>query len=199
MRSLKRTATVIIAGTCLLSSLSGCSKKPDAELAAAKAAVQAAKDAGAEIYMSKNYQNIQKALENAELEIAKQESKFVMSRKYKRATELLTKTASLANEIAGEAPKLKEAAIAQVKDNLSVVDGMLKETANDIKKCARQKDKAVIEELKADLANAEAAAARASSEFNGGDAIKAAASLSEVQVLIKKITDTLKPPKEADM
>lgn len=199
MRSLKRTATVIIAGTCLLSSLTGCSKKPDAELAAAKAAVQAAKDAGAEIYMSKNYQNIQKALENAELEIAKQDSKFVMNRKYKRATELLTKTASLANEIAGEAPKLKEAAIAQVKDNLAVVDGMLKETANDIKKCARQKDKAVIEELKADLTNAEAAAARASSEFNGGDAIKAAESLNEVQALIKKITDTLKPPKEADM
>ncbi|HEX2959552.1 MAG TPA: hypothetical protein VHO70_22140 [Chitinispirillaceae bacterium] len=199
MRSLKRTATMIIAGTCILSSLSGCSKKPDAELAAAKAALQAAKDAGAEIYMSKNYQNIQKALENAELEIAKQDSKFVLSRKYKRATELLTKTASLANEIAGEAPKIKEAAISQVKENLGLVDGMLKETANDIKKCARQKDKAVIEELKADLANAEAAAARASSEFNGGDAIKASESLNEVQALIKKITDTLKPPKEADM
>lgn len=199
MRSLKRTVTVIVAGTCILSSLSGCQKKPEAELAAAKSAVQAAKDAGADIYMSKNYQNIQKALENAELEIAKQESKFVMNRKYKQATELLKKTASLATEIAGEAPKLKDAAIAQVKENLTVVDGMLKETANDIKKCARQKDKAVIEELKADLANAEAAAARASSEFNGGDAIKAAESLGEVQALIKKITDTLKPPKEADM
>ncbi len=199
MHSLKRTVTVIVAGTCILSSLSGCSKKPDAELAAAKAAIQAAKDAGADIYMSKNYQNIQKAFENAELEIAKQESKFVMNRKYKQATELLKKTASLATEIAGEAPKVKEAAISQVKENLGLVDGMLKETAADIKKCARKKDKAVIEELKADLANAEAAASRAATEFKGGDALKASESLNEVQMYIKKITDTLKPPKEPEM
>jgi len=199
MRSLKRTATIIIAGTCILSSLSGCSKKPDAELAAAKAALQAAKDAGAEIYMAKNYQNIQKALENAELEIAKQDSKFVMSRKYKRATQLLTKTASLATEIAGEAPKIKEAAISQVKENLAAVDGILKETANDIKKASRNKDKNVIAELKEYLTSAETAAALAATEFKGGDALKAASSLEDVQMYIKKITDTLKPPKEPDM
>jgi hypothetical protein len=198
MRFLPYKLSLIITGTTALFMLTGCAKAPEAELAAARAAVKAAKDAGADIYMSKNFQNIQKALENAESEVALQEQSFPLMRKYKRSTMLLQKVTSLATEISNETPKIKEGVISQVKENLGLVKGMLLETADDIKKASRsKKDKALIEELKADLASAESASARAAEEFAAGNALKASESLSEVQQLIKKITDTLKPKTES--
>jgi hypothetical protein len=195
----RRNVNLIITGTCVFSFLTGCAKAPDAELEAARAAFKAAQDAGAEKYMNKNYLNLQKAMETTEMEIAKQKGKFILNQKYKRSKDLLDKTTKLAKEIAEEAPKIKEQTEAQVKENLSLVKGMLAETANDIKKASRSKSKAIIESLKGDLSMADSAAARAQANFAAGDALKAADDLSEVQLYVKKITDALKPPKEADM
>jgi hypothetical protein len=199
MSFFRRKVNLIIAGTCVLSFLSGCAKAPDAELAAARAAFKAAQDAGAEKYMSKSFQNLQKAMETTEMEIAKQKGKFILQQKYKRSKDLLEKTTKLANELKDEAPKIKEQTEAQIKENLSLVKGILAETANDIKKASRSKDKSVIAELKVDLINADSAAARASANFAAGDALKASDDLGDVQLYIKKITDALKPPKEPDM
>ncbi|MBN1602073.1 MAG: hypothetical protein JW915_10710 [Chitinispirillaceae bacterium] len=195
----RRNVNLIIAGTCVFSFLTGCAKAPDAELEAARAAFKAAQDAGAEKYMNKNYQNLQKAMETTEMEIAKQKGKFILNQKYKRAKDLLEKTTKLANEIKEEAPKIREQTESQVKENLGLVKGLLSETANDIKKASRSKSKAIIESLKGDLSMADSAAARAHANFAAGDALKAADDLSEVQLYIKKITDALKPPKEDGM
>ncbi|NLD98978.1 MAG: hypothetical protein GX640_03820 [Fibrobacter sp.] len=197
MRAFSSKVNLIIAGTCILYLFSGCSKAPDAQLSAAKAALQAAKDAEADKYMSRNFKNVQKAIEQAETEIATQNTKFPLYRKYKRAEAYLKNATDLATEIAKEAPKAKEATIAQVKENLTLVKGMLEETANDIKKASKLKDKkGIIDALKTNLNSADNAATRASNNFNAGDVLQASEDLKEVQAYIKSITDALKP-KEA--
>ena len=76
---------------------------------------------------------------------------------------------------------------------------MLKETANDIKKASRSKDKNLIAELKSDLSAADSAAVRAKAEYEAGNVLGASEHLATVQSYIKKITDTLKPPKDEPM
>ena len=196
MRLFQLKVNMIIAGTCIVCFFSGCAKAPDAELAAAREAVKAARDIEADRYMANNFQNVQKALTMAEEEIAKQKQSFFMTRKYKRVTEMLKKTTDLATELKNETPKVKADMVAQVKENLGLAEGMLKETANDIKKSKRTKDKSVIAELKVDLSNADSAAVRAAADFEAGDIFGASEDLAEVQRLIKKITDTLKPKTE---
>ena len=199
MSSFSRKVNLIIAGTCIISFFPGCSKAPDAELAAARAALKAAQDVEADKYMSRNFENLQKAMQAAETEIAKQNSSSFLKRKYKRSTQQLIKITELATEIKNEAPKAKEAITAQVKENLGLVKGILQETANDIKKASRGKEKSVIEELKADLSAADSAAVRAVAAFASGNILTASEDLDNVQSLIKKITDTLKPSTEETM
>lgn len=187
----KSKVSLIIAGTCIVYLFSGCAKAPDAELAAAQAAVKAAKDAEADKYMTKNFNNVQKALESSEAEIAKQKSAFFLTRKYTRVTKTLQNVTKVATEIAADAPKAKENIVGQVKENLTLVNGMLKETANDIKKTSRGKDKNVVAELKATLCTAESTAVIAAKNFEAGDVLKASDDLTTVQGLIKRITDQL--------
>jgi len=196
MSFLKNKATLVIASTCIAYLFSGCAKAPDAQYSAAKAAIEAAKTAEADKYMAKNFQNLQAALAKADAELAKQQQAFILTRKYKRVTEMLEKTTALATEIATEAPKIKADIVGQVKENLGLAKGMLKETAEDIKKASRKTDKAVITELKSYLSEADSIAAVATNDFNTGNVLKAAEELTAFQGLIKKITDTLKPKTE---
>lgn len=196
MRFFQNKVKLIIAGTCVAFLFAGCAKAPEAELAAARAAVKAAKDAEADKYMARNYENLQKAMKMAEDGIANQMTKFPLSRKYKNVTEILEKTTTLANELTAEAPKIKAEMTAQVKENLGLVDGMLKATAKDIKRHRRKKDKAIIKELEVDLQNADSAAVSAKKAFEAGDIFGARDDLNDVQAFINKITGTLKPPKE---
>ena len=188
-----RKVNLIVAGMCVAFLLCGCQKAPDAELAEAKAALKAAQDVEADKYMSKNFQNVQRVIEEAEKEIAKQKSAFILTRKYTRVTKLLKNATDIAKEITADAPKAKENIVAQVKENLTLAKSMLKETEDDLKKASKLKDKKkMVPELRIDLSAADRISARAAVEFESCDVLKAAESLDNFQAQIKKITDQLK-------
>lgn len=200
MSSIKRKVSLIIAGTSILYLFSGCAKAPDAELATAKAALSAALNAEADKYMAKNFQNVQRVIDEADKEIAKQKSAFFLTRKYTRVTKLLKNATTVATEIANEAPKAKENIVGQTKENLTLAKSMLAETAADIKKFSKKKDKkSLIPELNATLSKADSVAASATAEFEAGDILKASESLANVQALIKSITDQLNAKPQDDM
>lgn len=186
-----RSIFKIIAITCAFYTFSGCAKAPDAEMAAAKAAIKAAQDIEADKYMSKNFQNVLKALEAAETEIAKQQSSFIIGRNYTKALNLLKKTTSLAIEIKKDTPKAKDELASTVKENIPIVRDMLKLTANNIKKASRFKEKHIITGLKAELASADSIAARAAADFETGNILGASENLTNVQITIKKIMDII--------
>jgi len=71
--------------------LAGCVKPPDAELTAAKKAVEAARRAGAAEYVGEVLKGAEDALQKANEEIKAQEGKFALARNYEKAKEWLTK------------------------------------------------------------------------------------------------------------
>jgi len=193
MRLFSRKVNLIIAGTCVACLFYGCQKAPDVELAEAKAALKAALDVEADKYMTKNFQNVQRVVEEAEKEIAKQKSSFFLTRKYTRVTKLLKSATDIAKEIAVDAPKAKENIVAQVKENLALTKSMLNETENDLKKASKLKSKkSLVPDLKNELKVADSIATDAAAEFEAGDVLKASKSLDEFQASIKSITDQLK-------
>jgi predicted nucleic-acid-binding Zn-ribbon protein len=193
MRLFSRKVNLIIAGSCVACLFCGCQKAPDAELAEAKAALKAALDVEADKYMTKNFQNVQRVVEEAEKEIAKQKSSFFLTRKYTRVTKLLKNATDIAKEITADAPKAKENIVALVKENLALSKSILKETEDDLKKASKLKSKkSLVPDLKIELSNADSIAARAAAEFEAGDVLKASKSLDDFQASIKSITDQLK-------
>lgn len=193
MRLFSRKVNLIIAGTCVAYLFCGCQKAPDTELAEAKAALKAAQDVEADKYMAKNFQNVQKVVDEAEKEIAKQKSSFFLTRKYTRVTKILKNATDIAKEITADAPKTKDAIVSQVKENLALSKSILKETENDLIKASKLKSKkSLVPGLKNELAAADSIAASAAAEFEAGDIFKASKSLDDFQASIKSITDQLK-------
>lgn len=197
MRLFSRKVNLIIAGTCVAYLFCGCQKAPDTELAEAKAALKAAQDVEADKYMTKNFQNVQKVVEEAEKEIAKQKSSFFLTRKYARVTKLLKSATDIAKEITADAPKAKETIVGQVKENLALSKSILIETENDLKKASKLKSKkSLVPDLKIELKAADSIATVAAAEFEAGDMLKASKTLDDFQASIKRITDQLKGPSE---
>lgn len=191
MHSFHRLIIIAITGTCILAFLSGCSKAPDQELAAAKAAIKAAQEAEADKYMPNNFQNIQKALTSAETEIELQKTTFFLSRKYGKAKQILKNATDLATQITAEVPKAKAETRAQIEKNLASALEVIKETRVDIKKAPRSKVKKALAQMKADLDAAEIARDQAAKEFAAGNILEAKKKLADAQKLIKGVNDQL--------
>ncbi len=181
----------VVAITCVVCFFSGCAKAPDEELARAKAALKAALEVEADKYMAKNFQNLQKALDSAEAEIAKQKSSFFLSRKYTRATQLLKNTTALAIELKKEAPRAKVEMEETVRNNLSLAGELVKITSNNIRKSSAFKNKHLITALKTELKTADSIAGCASADYKAGNILGASNNLSRFQELITKISDQI--------
>jgi hypothetical protein len=192
MRTLHSCISVTVVCAFLLGILSGCAKAPDQEYAAAKAAMKAAQDVEADIYMPNNFSNVQKAFQTAEDELVLQNSKFALSRNYKRTIALLNNVTTLASELTNDAPGKKEEIKTEVEKGLASVKKMAEETRVDIKKAPRRTfDKKAKAKMTEDLNAAESALAQASSEFESGKIMEARQKLGEAQKLLKKIFDKL--------
>jgi len=192
MRRIHRLATTAALAGCIFVAVTGCSKAPDAELAAAKAAAQAARDVEADKYMPKNFQNVEKALAAAQEELAKQSKVFIMNRKYKRARILLTNVTQLATQITADAPGAKADLKTQVGEGLTSVQQMSKETRDYVKKAVRTKGKDAVKQMLADLDTADSALARASAEFAAGKIPDAWQNLGSAQELLRNIFSQFK-------
>ena len=170
----------------------GCAEAPNQELTAAKAAVQAAQDAEAEKYTPNNFTNVQKALQAAEDEIVLQNSKFALSRNYKKAIQLLANATKLANELKDEAPVKKAEITEQVEKGLTLSEKKITETRKEIKKAPRRAiDKKTRKQMLEDLDKAAEAIAQGTTAFKAGNIIDARGKIGESERIMKKINDKL--------
>lgn len=191
MRYIHSLMSVAVAGACIAGFLSGCAKAPDEELAAAKAAIKTAHNAEADIYMPNNFQNIQKAMESAESEIALQNGRFIFSRNYTKAKQLLKNVTDLARQVTADAPGAKEEMKTRIEEGIASAQKMAKETRVDIKKAPKAKERKVLAQMTADLDEAESALSQASADFAAGTIQDAGKKLADAQRLLKKIFDKL--------
>lgn len=191
MHSIRSLITVAVTGVFIIGSFSGCAKQPEEELATAQAAIKAARDAEADKYMPNSFNNLQKAMETAEVEIRVQNSAFILSRNYTKAKQFLQNTRDLANQITADAPGAKAETKAQIEEGLASAQKLAKETRVDIRKAPRSKGKQLLAQMAADLDVAENELAQANTEFSAGNILSAREKLSKAQKLLKKIFDQL--------
>ncbi len=119
MRKTKIVMPLILVG---LAMVMGCAKPPQAEIDAAKAAVQAAVDAGAGDYAAASLREAQNAVAQLDAEVQAQAKKFALMRSYKQAATL----AANAKQAGDKAKADAEAGKAQAKAEAEALQAQAK-------------------------------------------------------------------------
>ena len=116
MQTWKPLVLSLVAGLGLVSA--GCAKPPEEDLARAKEALQAARDAEAAIYAPDPLRDVALALQAAQVEIVTQEERFAILRNYDDAIEHLKTAMERAEATRQEALETKEAARVEAEARL---------------------------------------------------------------------------------
>lgn len=152
----------------LVFAVAGCAKPPEQDINAAKAAIEAAQQAGASDYApeSLNKANDLKAQLDAELKT--QEEKFALFRSYKKATELAQQAKAAGETAATDAATKKEQVKAEAQTLINDAKTALTEAQDMLAKAPKGKGtQADIEAMKNDLTTAGTALTDAETSFNG--------------------------------
>jgi hypothetical protein len=158
MRRFSFVAVVVSVGLAFM--LAGCAKEPVQEIAAAQAAVAAAKAVQAEKYLAREFASADEALKTALAEVKKQKIANPLSRNYEKAKADLAsvvKSAALLKEKAGtEKVKVQadlETALSKLKSAVTEAKALVKKAP------AKSKEAKTLLEAKAKEIEAEAAKA----------------------------------------
>ena len=147
--------------------LASCGKKPQVEIDATNAAIEAAKAAEANVYLPDEFAAVQDSMNAIMADVEVQDGKLF--KKFGDAKEKLASTSALANELASKVPAKKEEVKAEAETMLNDIKTVLAENSKLIPKLPRGKEgAAVIEQIKADLSNVDAAVAEAQTAFDNG-------------------------------
>ena len=156
-----------LAAIAMVAILSSCGKKPQAEIDAANAAIEAAKTAEANVYLPTEFAAVQDSLNAVMADITAQESKLF--KKFGPAKEKLTAVVTLANQVAANAATKKEEVKAEVANLLTSIKTVIEENGKLIPKLPRGKEgAAVIEQIKAEVATVDASVVEAQGLFDKG-------------------------------
>jgi hypothetical protein len=164
---MKNKVLMGLAAIAMVAVLSSCGKKPQAEIDAANAAIEAAKTAESAVYVPAEFAAVQDSLNAVMADITAQESKLF--KKFGPSKEKLTGIVTLANQVAANAATKKEEVKAEVTTLLTDIKTVTEENAKLIPKLPRGKEgAAVIEQIKADVATVDAAVVEAQGLFDKG-------------------------------
>jgi len=151
-----------------------CAKLPEAEMASAKAAVEAAKAAEADRYIPAEYRALNDSLNTALTEVENQKSKFVLFRSYKKVTAKLNNVVALGNTVKENAGIRKEEVKNQAQQTLAEATTLVEEVKALILKAPKGKEgKEALEAIQGDLALVEASMAEVATLLNNGDYLTA--------------------------
>jgi len=156
-----------LAAVVMVAVLSSCGKKPQAEIDAANAAIEAAKTAEAAVYLPAEFAAVQDSLNAVMTDISAQESKLF--KKFGPAKAKLTGIVTLANQVAANTVTKKEEVKGEVANLMTSIKTVIEENGKLIPKLPRGKEgAAVIEQIKADVATVDAAVVEAQGLFDKG-------------------------------
>jgi paraquat-inducible protein B len=164
---MKNKVLMGLAVIAMVAVLSSCGKKPQAEIDAANAAIEAAKTAEAAVYVPAEFAAVQDSLNAVMADITAMESKLFKN--FKSETVKLANVLTLANTVAANAATKKEEVKAEAANLLTGIKAVIEENGKLIPKLPRGKEgAAVIEQIKADLATVDAAVVEAQGLFDKG-------------------------------
>ena len=153
--------------------LSSCGKYPQAEVDAAKAAVESAQVAGAEAYLPEAYAGLLDSLNAATVMVEEQKSKFISN--YEEATAKLTEITAAATQMVSDTEARKAEVKAEAEAAIETVKGLIAQNLELVAKAPKGKEgAAALEAIKTDITGIEAAVAEAVTLVESGDFIGAA-------------------------
>lgn len=147
----------------------GCAKPPQAEIDAAKNAVQAAVTAEAGDYAGGSLQEAQDAVAQLDQELKAQEEKFALFRSYKKASELAAAAKSAGEKADADAQAGKQQAMDEAQSMMTEANTLVADVQTMLDKAPRGKGtQADLDMLKNDLAGVESSLADAQNSYNAG-------------------------------
>ncbi|MBN1130608.1 MAG: hypothetical protein JXA71_16590 [Chitinispirillaceae bacterium] len=192
---MRKTTWRWIIGSMGIAVMAGCSDVPYQELNAAREALEAAKEAGAEAYAPSQLQAAQMSYELAMKELTVENRKMPFLRKYDKIVETLKSTASAA----GSAKKAVETAKIRIRSeaqDLMARTGVLIDSLDTLLVLAEKKKKEV-GTIPADLDTIRISAMKASTALGAGDLFAAKEKAMEAHgkaVQTMQTADSLFPP-----
>jgi len=161
--------SVVAIGTSLL--FVGCAKPPQQELAAAKAAVEAAQAVSADKYAAQDFSAVQDSLAAAVAEIKKQGAASALTRKYDKAKKLLDYVIATAPKVTEKATEEKATVTADAESALAKATAAVAEVKDLLKKkpAKGKAAKAAVEAEQKEITAAEAMIAETQTLKTNGD------------------------------
>ena len=183
-----------LAAMAMVAVLASCGKVPQAEIDATNAAIAAAQAAEANVYLPAEFAALQDSMNAINAAVAAQDGK--MFKKFKPVVADLATTKTLAEQVTANVAVKKEEVKKEAETLLNDIKAVIAENGKFIPKLPRGKEgAAVIEQMKADLANVDASVAEAQGLFDKGaymDALnKIKASKEKADALNAEIKEVL--------
>ncbi len=164
---MKNKVLIGLSAIVMIAVLTGCGKKPQVEIDATNAAIEAALAAEADVYLPDEFAAVQDSMNAIMADIEAQEGK--MFKKYGDATENLASVQALANEVASKVEGKKEEVKTEAETLMNDIKTVLAENSRLVARLPRGKEgAAVIEQIKADLSNVDASVAEAQTAYDSG-------------------------------
>jgi hypothetical protein len=183
-----------LAAIAMVAVLSSCGKKPQAEIDATNAAIEAAKVAEAPVYLPAEFAAVQDSMNAINAEITAQESKLF--KKYGPIKAKLEQTLTLANQVASNAAVKKEEVKKEVETAMADLKTVTEENKTLITKAPRGKEgAAVLEQIKTEMATIETSATEVQGLYDKGsymDALnKVKASQERANAIHTELSDAI--------
>ena len=169
--------------------MAGCSKPPEAEMAAAQSALNNAKAAEAEQYAPQAFRMLSDSLNAANAKKTEQDGKFALVRSYGESKAMFERVATMSTDVVNQANAEKERVKAEVTTMMGEIKGMLDSAMVLLDKAPKGKDnKAELELIKNDLTNLGSEWTVAEGDFNGGKYLVARTKFESIKSRIASIT-----------
>ena len=164
---MKNKVLMGLAAIVMVAVLSSCGKKPQAEIDATNAAIEAAKTAEAPVYLPAEFAAVQDSMNAIMADVAAQESKLF--KKFGPAKVKLEATLALANQVAANAAIKKEEVKKETEASMTAIKAVITENLDLMKKAPRGKEgAAVLEQIKTEMATIEASVVEAQGFYDKG-------------------------------
>ena len=188
---MKNKVLMGLAAVAMVAVLSGCGKKPQVEIDATNAAIEAAKVAEAPVYVPAEFAAVQDSMNAINAEVAAQESKLF--KKFGPAKVKLASTLELAKKVAADATAKKEEVKKEVETTMTDIKAVMEDNTALMKKAPRGKEgAAVLEAMKTDMTTIDASVTEAQALYDKGTYMDALNKVKAAKVKADGINTELK-------
>ncbi|KYG84902.1 hypothetical protein AWW67_16795 [Roseivirga seohaensis] len=148
--------------------VTSCADVPQTEIDAATAAIENAKAAGAEVYVTEQYNALNDSMAVAMASLEEQKSKFF--KKYTKTVEKLTQVTAMANEVSANTEATKEAVKAEILASMEEVQTLVAQGRQLITEAPKGKEgTTALEAIKTELDVVEASITESNTMFQNGE------------------------------